>query len=99
MIGLEFGSLDGYWNLQTFLGFLCLSLVPGSIGAVLGLLGLLGLPAGVALMRLLHRHHHQPERIQHSKFLALRFQALNGLGLSAGLALAPLLGWVPLPPG
>ena len=63
------------------------------------LLGLLGLPAGVALMRLLHRHHHQPERIQHSKFLALRFQALNGLGLSAGLALAPLLGWVPLPPG
>ena len=57
------------------------------------LAGVLGLPAGVALMRLLRHHHHQPERIQHSKFLALRFQALNGLGLSAGLALAPLLGW------
>ena len=57
------------------------------------LLGALGLPAGAALIRLLRRHHHQPDRIQHSKFLALRFQALNGLGLSAGLALAPLLGW------
>ncbi len=57
------------------------------------LAGVLGLPAGAALMRLLRHHHHQPERIQHSKFLALRFQALNGLGLSAGLALAPLLGW------
>ncbi|MGC6482334.1 MAG: 2-carboxy-1,4-naphthoquinone phytyltransferase [Synechococcus sp.] len=57
------------------------------------LLGALGLPAAVALVRLLRHHHHQPERIQHSKFLALRFQALNGLGLSVGLALAPLLGW------
>jgi len=27
-----------------------------------------------------------------SKFLALRFQALNGLGLALGLALGPLLG-------
>jgi len=26
-----------------------------------------------------------------SKFLALRFQALNGLGLALGLAMAPLL--------
>ena len=57
------------------------------------LLGTLGLPAGAALIRLLRQHHHEPERIQHSKFLALRFQALNGLGLSAGLAISPLLGW------
>ena len=82
-------------------GSLALEAIPVLSGSwpPTALLGLLGLPAGVALMRLLHRHHHQPERIQHSKFLALRFQALNGLGLSAGLALAPLLGWVPLPPG
>ena len=48
----------------------------------------LGLPAGVQLMRLLQRHHDRPEQISGSKFLALRFQGWNGLGLSVGLALA-----------
>ena len=41
---------------------------------------------------LLREHHHQPERISGSKFLALRFQALSGLGLAIGLGIAPLLG-------
>ena len=54
------------------------------------LLAGIGLPAATALMRLLHQHHDQPERITGSKFLALRFQALNGLGLSVGLALSAL---------
>ncbi|MFZ9559481.1 MAG: 2-carboxy-1,4-naphthoquinone phytyltransferase [Vulcanococcus sp.] len=54
------------------------------------LLGGLGLPAGQALIRLLREHHREPERIVGSKFLALRFQALNGLGLALGLALGPL---------
>ena len=40
------------------------------------------------MIRLLHQHHDEPERITGSKFLALRFQALNGLGLSVGLALS-----------
>ena len=52
------------------------------------LLSAVGLPAGVQLMRLLQRHHDRPELISGSKFLALRFQGWNGLGLSAGLALA-----------
>ena len=39
-------------------------------------------------MRLLQRHHDRPELISRSKFLALRFQGWNGLGLSAGLALS-----------
>ena len=52
------------------------------------LLSALGLPAGVQLMRLLQRHHDRPELISGSKFLALRFQSWNGLGFSAGLALA-----------
>lgn len=56
------------------------------------LLGALGLPAAASLIRLLRDHHHDPVSITGSKFLALRFQALNGLGLSIGLALAPLLG-------
>lgn len=55
------------------------------------LLGAAGLPPAQALIRLLREHHDQPERIVGSKFLALRFQALNGLGLAAGLALGP---WV-----
>ena len=54
------------------------------------LLSGLGLPAAIALIRLLQRHHHQPEHIAGSKFLALRFQAWNGLGLSLGLALGAL---------
>ncbi|MEB3331252.1 MAG: 2-carboxy-1,4-naphthoquinone phytyltransferase [Synechococcaceae cyanobacterium] len=57
------------------------------------LLAALGLPPARALIRLLRDHHDVPERISGSKFLALRFQALNGLGLAAGLALGP---WLPL---
>jgi 2-carboxy-1,4-naphthoquinone phytyltransferase len=55
------------------------------------LLGAIGLPPARALIRLLGEEHHQPARIVGSKFLALRFQALNGLGLAAGLALGPWL--------
>ena len=54
------------------------------------LLSGLGLPAGWALIRLMRRYHDQPQRTCISKFLALRFQAWNGLGLALGLALAPL---------
>ena len=57
------------------------------------LLSVIGLPAAVQLIRLLREHHHQPERVMGSKFLALRFQALSGLGLAVGLGIAPLLGW------
>jgi 1,4-dihydroxy-2-naphthoate octaprenyltransferase len=57
------------------------------------LLGVIGLPPARSLIQLLRDHHDQPERIGGSKFLALRFQALSGLGLAAGLALAPLLGF------
>ena len=48
-----------------------------------------GLPPARALIQLLRDHHDQPERIGGSKFLALRFQSLSGLGLAAGLALGP----------
>ncbi|WP_320668351.1 2-carboxy-1,4-naphthoquinone phytyltransferase [Prochlorococcus sp. MIT 1307] len=59
---------------------------------ITALLGLIGLPSGIALVRLLSRHHNHPERVSGSKFLALHFQALNGLGLSVGLALGPVFG-------
>ena len=55
------------------------------------LLGVVGLPPARAMIRLLRDHHDQPERIVGSKFLAIRFQALSGLGLAIGLALAPWL--------
>lgn len=54
------------------------------------LLSSLGIPAGWQLIGLLHRCHDQPDRISGSKFLALRFQGVNGLGLSLGLALSSL---------
>ncbi len=53
-------------------------------------LGLIGLAPALSLIRLLQRQHNQPEKIIGCKFLALRFQALNGLGLALGLALGPL---------
>ncbi len=56
------------------------------------LLGAMGVPPAQRLIRLLREHHDQPERITCSKFLALRFQALNGLGLAVGLALGARLG-------
>ncbi|MDM7936188.1 MAG: 2-carboxy-1,4-naphthoquinone phytyltransferase [Cyanobium sp. CZS 48M] len=57
------------------------------------LLGMVGLPAARALIQLLREHHDAPDRIGGSKFLALRFQAFNGLGLALGLAIGP---WLPL---
>ena len=51
---------------------------------------LLGLPAGIHLTNLLNKHHNHPDLIIESKFLALRFQTLNGIGLSLGLALASI---------
>ncbi|SAY39187.1 2-carboxy-1,4-naphthoquinone phytyltransferase [Candidatus Synechococcus spongiarum] len=51
------------------------------------LLALASLPVALPLIRLLGRHHHQPERISHSKFLALRFQMANGVLFAGGLAL------------
>jgi 1,4-dihydroxy-2-naphthoate octaprenyltransferase len=51
------------------------------------LLGAVGLPPARQLIALLRDHHHRADRISGSKFLALRFQALNGLGLALGLAL------------
>jgi 1,4-dihydroxy-2-naphthoate octaprenyltransferase len=54
-------------------------------------LACLGLPPGLALVRLLRRHHNEPERIAGSKFLALKFQTFNGLGLAAGLVLGQWL--------
>ena len=68
---------------------LALQLLPVLLGlwAPTALLALLGLPPALALIRLLERHHAEPSRIAGSKFLALRFQSLSGLGLALGLAL------------
>ena len=57
---------------------------------ITSLLGVIGLPAGFALIRLVKKYHNKPNIIRKSKFLALRFQVLNGFGLSLGLALGRL---------
>jgi 1,4-dihydroxy-2-naphthoate octaprenyltransferase len=63
---------------------------------VSALLGAIGLPPARRLIVLLRNDHHRPERILGSKFLALRFQSLTGLGLAAGLAIGPWLGHLPV---
>lgn len=54
-------------------------------------LGIIGVPPAITLIRLLKKHHNHPRLISGSKFMALRFQALNGIGLSMGLALGKYL--------
>jgi len=54
-------------------------------------LSLISLPVAVPLIRQLGRYHNQPERIGHSKFLALRFQVVNGVAFACGLALGGLV--------
>jgi 1,4-dihydroxy-2-naphthoate octaprenyltransferase len=65
---------------------------PGQRWPFTVLLAGLGLGPALTLIRLLHRHHHQAEHINGSKFLALRFQSFNGLGLAFGLSLGRWLG-------
>ena len=59
---------------------------------ITAMLGIIGLPSGISLVRLLNRHHNHPDQISGSKFIALRFQTLNGLGLILGFVLGPALG-------
>jgi len=90
---VRFGTARAAALIPWFVGFtLALEWWPVAFGTwpPTALLSAVGLPAGWALIRLVRRYHDQPERISGSKFLALRFQAWNGLGLALGLALAPL---------
>ena len=59
---------------------------------ITALISAIGLPPAITLIHLLRKHHNRPELISECKFLALRFQALNGIGLSLGLAITPNLG-------
>ena len=58
---------------------------------ITALLGACSIPSAIGLTKLLKRYHNKPEMISESKFLALRFQTINGIGLSIGLALKSLL--------
>ena len=80
-------------------GSLALQWAPVLLGQwpLTALLAGLGLVPARRLINLLGDHHDAPERIVGSKFLALRFQALSGLGLAGGLALAPWLAGLGLP--
>jgi len=65
-----------------------LELLPvlNGIWPITTLISLISLPSGLNLIKLIKRHHNQPELIKNSKFLALRFQTINGLCLSIGFA-------------
>ena len=78
------------WFVGTTLGLELLPIIHGN-WPVTAVFGMIALPSGIALIRLLKKHHNNPELISESKFLALRFQTLNGLGLTLGLAIEPFL--------
>ncbi len=62
--------------------------VMSGIWPITTLICLISLPSGIDLIKLIKRHHNQPELIKNSKFLALRFQTINGLCLSVGFAIS-----------
>ncbi len=65
--------------------------VIAGIWPITTLLCLISLPTGVDLVKLIQRNHNKPELIKKSKFLALRFQTINGICLSIGFALSYFL--------
>jgi len=80
--------------LPWFIGIIfLLELLPilNSTWPITTLIYLISLPPGLDLIKLIKRHHNQPELIKNSKFLALRFQTINGLSLSIGFALSYFL--------
>ncbi len=89
-IGTKRAALLVPWFIATTL---ILELLPimNSKWPITALLAIICLPCAMNLMKLLKKHHNNPKLISESKFLALRFQTLNGLGLSLGLAIAPML--------
>ena len=77
--------------LPWFVGLIfLLELLPVLLGIwpITTLICLISLPSGLDLIKLIKRHHNQPERIKNSKFLALRFQTINSLCLSIGFAIS-----------
>ena len=62
--------------------------VISGIWPITTLMCLISLPHGLDLIKLIKRHHNQPKLIKDSKFLALRFQTINGLCLSVGFAMS-----------
>ncbi|MDX2273325.1 MAG: 2-carboxy-1,4-naphthoquinone phytyltransferase [Cyanobacteriota bacterium] len=67
-----------------FIYAITLSFVMGRVFPLLTLTSLLSLPFAIQLNRLLLRHHHQPEQISHSKFIAVSLHFVVGLGLGLG---------------
>ncbi len=78
------------WFVGTTLGLELLPIIQGA-WPIRALFGFICLPSGISLVNLLKKHHNNPNLISESKFLALRFQTLNGVGLSIGLAIKSIL--------
>jgi len=91
LLGTKRAAILIPWFIATVLALEWVPIFFGYI-PITALLGGIGIPSAVSLISLLKKHHNQPQLISESKFLALRFQALNGVGLSVGLAITPLLG-------
>ena len=54
------------------------------------LLTIISIPSSISLIKLLKTFHNSPEKISNSKFLALKFQFINGVSLAFGLGIGSI---------
>ena len=52
------------------------------------LLYLISLPYSIKLIRILNKYHEHPNSLKNCKFIAVKFQTMNGIGLTIGLIIS-----------
>ena len=89
-LGAKKGAKFVPWVVFTIYVFQLLIIINGFI-PILCILFLLSFPQSLKLINLLKYSHNKPELIKNCKFIAIKFQTLNGIGLIAGLIMDYLI--------
>jgi len=89
-LGAKKGSQFVPWIIFIIYFFQLLTIVTGFI-PVFCILYLISFPQGIRLINLLKSSYKKPSAIKNSKFVAIKFQTLNGVGLITGLIFSYLL--------
>ena len=85
-LGTKRGSQVLWWLGGSIYAFTALFVLLG-VFPLWTLLTLLSLPIALQLLRHVHQHHDQPEKVSNSKFIAVRMHFLSGLLLGLGFLL------------
>lgn len=83
-LGAKKGSQIVPWIIFIIYIFQLFTIVTGFI-PIFCVLYLISLPQAIRLINLLHFYHDKPSAIKNCKFVAIKFQTLNGVGLITGL--------------